>query len=206
MCQRGCRARDAPAGLPLLTRACAPRGQDTSGSAACDRFGAVLPCHEDNLLFAHRRSFCGSHPQDHSVEQGIHGAVKRTEGCCSSAEQRLSARGTCSCAGNVHCQGDAGPLVWGRCYAGSDPEQHFQALCWPSPAAQHVPALRREPSSLVLTPAIDPISLPSLSGIPGAEQSLCLQAAGIWARPQVSAWGQRRQLKRGLQAGLGGHL
>lgn len=85
MCQRGCRARDAPAGLPLLARACAPRGQDTSGSAACDRFGAVLPCHEVNVLFAHRRSFCGSHPQDHSVEQGIHGAVKRTEGCCSSS-------------------------------------------------------------------------------------------------------------------------
>lgn len=59
-----------------------PRGQDTSSSAARDRFGAVLPCHEVNAFFL---PFCGSHPQDHSVEQGIHGAVKRTEGSSSSS-------------------------------------------------------------------------------------------------------------------------
>lgn len=83
----GLRGTRCPRGAATAHQGLWPRGKDTSVSAAHDRFRAVLPCHELNAFFAHRRSFCGSHPQQHSVEQGIHGAVKRTEGCCSSSRR-----------------------------------------------------------------------------------------------------------------------
>lgn len=97
----------------------APRGQDASGSAACGRFGAVLPCREVNAFLSLRRSFRGCHPQEPSAERGIRRAVKRTERCCSSSRREPERTRDLLLCGKVHCQGDAGTVVWGRCCAGA---------------------------------------------------------------------------------------